>query len=84
MGEWRERFFEWILTRGDKMKVGDLVRITDARVSLGDMQSLVGHVGVVVETGCFPDWEWMGNSTCIKVFICGKVEKILLEDLEIV
>ena len=72
-------------------KVGDLVRRVKT-LSLGDdkdIKWLLDHsvsvdVGVVMETGCFPDWEWMGSSTCIKVFICGAVEKILLEDLEIV
>tara|TARA_R100000388_G_C7172494_1_gene124628 strand:+ start:96 stop:296 length:201 start_codon:yes stop_codon:yes gene_type:complete len=66
------------------MEVGDLVKVKDACRYLSDRKRWVGHVGVVMETGCFPDWEWMGNSTCIKVFICGTVEKILLEDLEIV
>lgn len=67
------------------MKIGDLVKVKDiCAYGNADMQNLAGHVGVVMETGCFPDWEWMGSSTCIKVFICGAVEKILLEDLEIV
>ena len=60
------------------MEVGDLVKVKDDAHDV----SLVGHIGVVMETGCFPDWEWMGSSTCIKVFICGAVEKILLEDLK--
>ena len=60
------------------MEVGDLVKVKDDAHDA----FLVGHIGVVMETGCFPDWEWMGSSTCIKVFICGAVEKILLEDLQ--
>ena len=43
------------------MEIGDLVKVKDDSLTLSDMQNLVGHVGVVMETGCFPDWEWMGK-----------------------
>lgn len=60
------------------MQVGDLVKVTDACRWVSDRKRFVGHVGIVLD---------MDDVYCdcpVHVFICGTVEKILLEDLEIV
>ena len=64
------------------MKIGDLVRVKDALGFNAYMQNLVGHTGVVVETGC----HMFANSTttCVKVFLLGKVRKMFPQDLEVI
>ena len=60
------------------MKIGDLVKVKDACAYISQRKRFIGHVGIVMD---------MDDVYCdcpVHVFICGVIEKILLEDLEIV
>lgn len=41
MGDWRTVCFEWIQTRGDSMKIGDLVSLKNDRTGMWKMGILV-------------------------------------------
>lgn len=58
------------------MKIGDLVIVKDVLGYNTYMQSLTGHIGVVVKERYNKHW--------VKVHILGKTKRISIYDLEVV